>query len=225
MAIQFYLDVEGKRHILPVNPEEIFISTDSKNTVTEVVKLGDINQFGDKALATTSFASYFPASMKDSLANPKATKKTPQQWVTTIQDAMNTKKRVRLIVTDCGINVLMAVESFEWGYTGMAGDVRYTISLKEYRDHAAKFVKTVAKKVSLTPARPTPTSKPITVGCEVICNGRLHRDSYGTGPGQTEKNARRKVNIIAKGRKCPYHVTNLQGGWRGWVTAESVKRV
>lgn len=225
MAIQFYLDVEGKRHILPINPEEIYVTTESNNTVKEVVKLGDVNLLGGKPLATTSFSSYFPKNTKESLVNPKAKKQSPQNWVKVIQNAKNNNKRVRLIVTDCGINILMLIESFEWGYEGIGVDVKYTLSLKEYRNHSAKFVQTVKKKVSTTPKRSTPNNKPITVGCEVIVNGRLHRDSYGKGPGVTEKNARRKVNFIEKGRKYPYHVTLLNGGWRGWVTKESVRRV
>ena len=48
MAIQFYLDVEGVRYILPVNPGEIQINRSTKNNVTEVVKLGEINILGGR---------------------------------------------------------------------------------------------------------------------------------------------------------------------------------
>ena len=225
MAIQFYLDVEGKRYALPVNPGEIQVSSDSGNETTEVVGLGEINQFGSKKLSSVSLESFFPADTKKSYVNKAAPSKKPSEWVALIKDAKDTNKRVRLIVTDCGINILMAIGSFEYSYQDATGDAYYTIELVEYREYAAKFVKTVAKKVSAEVKRPTPVSKPITIGCEVICNGQLHRDSYGTGPGQTEKNARRKVNFMAKGNKCPFHVTTLDGGWRGWVTAGSVKRV
>lgn len=225
MAIQFYLEIEGVRHILPVNPGEITMKDSSNNSVTQVIKLGDVNIFGGRTLAETSFSSIFPKDSKANYVNKNATKRKPAEWVTIIQDAKDKNKRVRLIVTDCGVNYLTAIESYTWGIVDATSDVVYTIDLKEYRDYAAKYVKTVAKKVAPAP-RPKPANnKPITVGCEVICNGRLHRDSYGTGPGQTEKNARRKVNFMAKGRKCPYHVTTLDGGWRGWVTAESVRRV
>ena len=229
MTIQFYFEIEGKRFILPVNPATISIQSKSNNQVAEVVKLGEINQLGAKTLADFAFESIFPKNRKASYVNQKSTNLKPLDWVKTIQKAKDNNQRVRVIGTDLGINVLSAIESFTWGFEDSTGDVTYAISFKEYREFKAKYVQTVAKKVSTArqqPVRPKPaTNKPITIGCEVICNGRLHRDSYGTGPGQTEKNARRKVNFIAKGRKCPYHVTTTGGGWRGWVTVGSVKRV
>lgn len=225
MAIQFYLDIEGKRHILPINPSEIKIKTDVNSSIEQVVKLGDIQTFGGKTLADVSISSYFPKDTKTKIANPKAKKRSPEAWVKIINDARNNNKRVRLIVTDTSINLLTTIQSFEYGYVDATGDAEFTIDLKEYREYSAKYVKTVKKKVSNNARPPASSNKPITIGCEVIVNGRLHRDSYGMGPGQTEVNARRKVNFIQLGRKCPYHVTMLDGGWRGWVTAGSVKRV
>lgn len=229
MAVQFYLDIEGKRYILPVNPGEIMISEPTNNNIVEVVKFGEVNQLGLKALAGFSFDSEFPKNLDASYVNKKGTRLTPISWVKIIEDARNTNKRVRVIGSGLGINTLCSIEEFEWGYKDSTGDIYFTLTFKEYRDYSAKYVKTVKKKVSTArqqPKRPKPSNnKPITAGCEVIVNGRLHRDSYGSGPGLTEKNARRKVNFIAKGRKYPYHVTLLNGGWRGWVTAGSVKRV
>ncbi len=34
------------------------------------------------------------------------------------------------------------------------------------------------------------------IGSDVIVNGRLHRDSYGKGPGQTRTNYKGKINLI-----------------------------
>ncbi|MDE7060884.1 MAG: hydrolase, partial [Lachnospiraceae bacterium] len=59
----------------------------------------------------------------------------------------------------------------------------------------------------------------------VLVNGRLHRDSYGNGPGQTKNNYRGKINFINQKGSHPYHVTTPTGGWLGWVTADSVKGV
>lgn len=229
MAIQFYFEIEGKRFVIPVNPATIAIQSKSSNQITEVVKLGEVNQLGAKTLADFSFESIFPKNQAASYVNKKRTNLKPLDWVNTIQKAKDKNQRVRVIGTDLGINILSTIESFTWSFEDSTGDIKYTISFKEYREYKAKYVKTVKKKVSTGRQQPTrskpATSKPITIGCEVICNGRLHRDSYGSGPGQTEKNARRKVNFMAKGKKCPYHVTTLDGGWRGWVSAGSVRRV
>ena len=63
----------------------------------------------------------------------------------------------------------------------------------------------------------------MTPGCSVIVNGRLHRDSYGSGPGMTLSNYRGKINFVQNGRSHPYHVTDPSGRWMGWVTASSVR--
>jgi len=213
--------------MLPVNPEEIEIKEGSNNSVTEVVKLGEINQLGVKSLTETSITSFFPADHTRPYVINGATEMTPESWVSLLLGAKNSNKTVRFIVTDTDINMLMTIEGFDYAYVDTTGDIEYTIDLKEYQEYSAKYVTTLTKTVSTakkTTTQPVNTAA-ITVGCTVIANGRLHRDSYGAGPGKTEVNATRKVNFIKTGRSHPYHLTDMNGGWRGWVTAGSVRRV
>lgn len=228
MAVQFYFEIEGKRYILPVNPSQITIQRGSNNSSTEIVRLGEINQLGLRTLAGFSFESFFPKNRNQTFVNKKCSKLSPKTWVNVLDAAHLKNKRVRVIGTDLGINILTSIENFKWGYEDSTGDITFAIDFKEYREFKAKYVKTVKKKVSRPKPKPRPkpaNNAPIVPGCTVIVNGRLHRDSYGSGPGLTEVNARRKVNFISKGKGYPYHVTTLDGGWRGWVTAGSVKRV
>jgi hypothetical protein len=81
-------------------------------------------------------------------------------------------------------------------------------------------------KRPVAPAQGTPRPAPpqkIGIGSRVIVNGRLFRDSYGTGGGLTERNAERVITLIANGRAKPYHVALVGGGDRGWVSADSVR--
>lgn len=228
MTIRFYLDIEGKRYMLPVTPGKIEMKRSSNNSVVEIAKLGEVNLGGAHALLGTSFSSIFPDDYSASYIEKGAKKESARTWIDRLTNAKANHDRVRLIVTDTRINLMTLIEEFNWGHDDTTGDVYYTLGLNEYKEVSPKYKKTVAKKVS-PPPRPAPKNKPITIGCQVIVNGRLHRDSYGSGPGLTEKNARRQVNLIAKGRKYPYHVCMLDGTgriyWRGWVTAGSVKRV
>ena len=224
MAIKFYLGIKGRRYMLPVNPGAITVDVPGRNESNEVVKLGEITQFAAKGLKAIALDCFFPADKNNRLILSGSTFMPPTDFVTLIEKAMDDQQAIRLIVTDTKINLLASIESFQWSMVDSTGDIEYSLSLKEYREYAAKFVKTVAKQVSQQPARPV-VSQEITIGSTVIVNGRLHRDSYGSGPGQTEVNATRKVNFIAKGRSHPYHVTLTSGGWRGWVTAGSVRRI
>lgn len=227
MAIGFYFTIDSERYMLPVNPQEIRVKEGSNNDVTEVVKLGEINQLGVRALTETSITSFFPSDYSRPYVNKGATDLSPENWVKLIRETKDGNKTARLIVTDTDINLLVTIEDFEYSYVDATGDIEYTIELKEYKEYSAKYVTTVTNAVSTAKevtTQPVSTEE-ITIGCTVIVNGRLHRDSYGAGPGKTEVNATRKVNFIKSGRSHPYHVTLMDGGWRGWVTAESVQRV
>lgn len=224
MAIKFYLEINGKRYILPVNPGSISVDVPSRNESTEVVKLGEITQFAPKGLKAIGFDCFFPATRNNKFVLRGSTFLTPANYVKLLEKEMDRGRALRLIVTGTKINMLVSIDFFTWNIVDSTGDIEYSVRFKEYREYAAKYVKTVAKQVSREPARPT-VSQEITIGSTVIVNGRLHRDSYGTGPGLTEVNATRKVNFIQKGRSHPYHVTLVDGGWRGWVTAGSVRRI
>ena len=130
----------------------------------------------------------------------------------------------------------VSVENFSYYHqAGDHEDAYYSIDFKEYRDYHIKQIPinsssgqstatntpTPAKPVIPPPAKPaTPTQ--ITKGCDVILNGRVYYDSYGSKPGKTFSNYRCKVNLINMKGTHPYHVTTPSGSWLGWVTKESV---
>lgn len=226
--MKFYLQIDGKRYLLPVNPSEIKIVKQSNNSSNEVVSLGEINQIGADGLEEVSIDSFFPKEKNSKFVLYPSEFVNQDDFVALLKEAQAIGKRVRLTVTETKINILTTIESFEYVLKDASGDYYFTLELKQYREFGAKYVTTVKKKVSeakKVAVRPSPVTKTITTGCRVICNGQLHRDSYGSGPGVVEKNAERLVNFIAPGRAFPYHVTLLNGGWRGWVTAGSVRRV
>ena len=232
MAIGVFIEYGGRIVHFPVNPENVIKAKESANETTDVVRLGEINRLAGTSLAELELESWFPGRPgRFSRTNNKFW--TPKQYIDFIEKIRKEEKPCRFVITDTQINFLASIEHFEYEYrAGEEEDVYYLLELKEYRPYEARQVKVVQQ--ASTPTRPAvtkkptkskSTNKPVTIGSTVIVNGRLHRDSYGTGPGRTEKNARRKVNFIKKGRSHPYHVTLLNGGWRGWVTAGSVRRV
>lgn len=59
------------------------------------------------------------------------------------------------------------------------------------------------------------------VGDKVRFTGRLYRDSYGNGPGQTRTNLEATIYLVNPGAKCPYNINN----GLGWVRAEDLKAI
>lgn len=227
--IAFYFEIKGNKIMLPVNPTSISVDVTGRNQSSEVLRLGEITQLATKGLKSLSFSSLFPLDTNRPFVKEGATFKKPDDYVDLFEETMDSEKPIRCIIGEAKINMLMSIESFTWEITDTTGDIDFTIQLKEYREYFPKYIKTVQKPITRAPARPISTAQPITVGCTVIVNGRLHRDSYGSGPGQTEVNATRKVSHIVTNPRSnqPFtvHVTTMDGGWRGWVRPSEVRRI
>lgn len=219
---------------LPINPEELECTVEGNNDTVEIVKLGEVNLIKDRKLTSISFESFFPKYDWFPGIRTSGEFEDCDYYKQFFLKIMEDKKPCRFVVTGIDFNSflgddkLVTIEEFEITHkAGEHEDAYYSIEIKEYVEHEIATVEVVKKDKTNTKnnkdTNKTKKSTKITKGCTVIVNGRLHRDSYGNGPGVTEKNATRKVNFIQKGRKCPYHVTTLSGGWRGWVTAKSVK--
>lgn len=223
--MDFIIMIGSTRHVLPVNPGSIKFTSEAGNERIDIVKTGEATMLGTKRISNLSFESFFPLEYSAPFINKKAVKTTPEDWVKRIKDSM--LKPIRFIVTTTKINSLYTIESFT--HEIFDGRIEYTLELSEYVENKAKYLpppKPTPKPPE--PVRPAPTPI-LTVGATVVVNGRLHRDSYGSGPGQTEVNATRKIHKIVdkpqSNQKWPIHITTLDGAWRGWVTRESVKRV
>ncbi|WP_338630569.1 phage baseplate protein [Clostridium baratii] len=229
MSIGIFMEYRGLAIQFPVNPEELKVKTEGSNEVKEVVKLGEVNIARDKKLSTIEFESFLPEDNVYPFIRTKNQFKGPKYYIDFIERVRKDKKPVRFIVSDTYINLMVLIESFEYGYEHGTNDVTFTLSLKEFREVRVKEVK-ISNYASNRPSKNTNNNRKnssgkVTRGCTVIVNGRLHRDSFGKGPGMTLRNYKGKINFIQNGRKYPYHVTEMNGGWMGWVTKESVRVV
>lgn len=214
----------------PVNPTEISLVRSGNNETIEVVKLGEITIPKGSKLATTEFSSFLPAQNNYPFILTKNKFERPNFYIKFIEERMRIKKPIRFIVSDTNINMLMLIDDFEYVYVAGTDDVNFSVSLKEYREVKVKEVKIsdyqdTRKPEPVPVKRPPTTTKAVTKNCNVILNGRVHRDSWGKGPGKTFKNYKGKVNFIEKKNKYCYHVTTPSGGWLGWVLPECVEVV
>ncbi|CAM3206510.1 phage baseplate protein [Lactiplantibacillus plajomi] len=223
----YLTDSKNSTFELPVNPEEIQISSETDDATETVVKLGEVNVLGEKKLRTVEIESILP--VKTAGVNyVTATKplSSAQKYIDRILKIQKSRKPVRLVLSGSKISLKMTIAKFTYGFKNANSDeYTYTLSLTEYRTYKARKMKITKKKVAKKGKGRSKPPKKIGRGSKVIVNGRLHLDSYGRAPGVTEHNAVRKVNFIAPGRACPYHVTLLNGGWRGWVKKSAVKAV
>lgn len=210
---------------LPVNPESLKIEGEVDNEKVDLYNNGEIILLGNRKLKNIEIETFFPNDSVGSYINTKGQFEEPQFYKNFFENIINDKEPMRLIISSTDINMLVAINNFDIEWQAGDVDLHYLLDLSQYKEFSIKTVNVTLPR-PVQPSRPKTTSQPkkkVTSGCNVIVNGRLHRDSYGNGPGQTRKNYRGKINFIKKGRKCPYHVTTPSGGWQGWVIESAVR--
>lgn len=232
---------------LPVNPQSLEITTTSDNKKTNVVKLGQIVIPKGVNLSTLTIESFFPGAA--TLTNIVSNGHIPSYFVNSIdsifsnftgkqyfeyfETLQNTKIPVRLVISECGIDMDVLIESIKKRYESCDEDLHYTLNLVEYKKHSA--IKLQTQKIATTEGvvvKTIPTVKPrvktgLAIGDSVIVNGKYFYDSFGAKPYGTFKNFRGKISHIANNKNATnkYHITTPEGGWRGWVTAEQIQGV
>jgi hypothetical protein len=231
--IGIFIEFGGQVVQIPVNPQTFNVSTDGNNTTSEIITLGEIVIPKKKKLSSISWESFFPYDSWYPAIRTKGAFKSASFYLNFLDKIRDACKPCRLTVTGIGFDDSVVIDSFEYYHqAGDHEDTYYSITFKRYQPYTVSVVSKTAStgKVNsatsvgtvLPNASVTPEPKGVTIGCDVILNGTVHYDSYGSKPGKTFTNYKGKVNLINKKGSHPYHVTTPSGGWLGWVTAESV---
>lgn len=235
MSVKLSLDYGGSTVVLPVNPEKIEVSRKVNHNKVEVVGMGEIIEAGMANLDTIKFESFIPHVFTKQYIPYLDAGVAKVAWYNEWFKAWSGSRRpARLILTGVEtINTLVLCDQYDFYHQGGdTEDLYFTLSLTAYRDYSPKLV-----AVNTTQGNGAPsTNRGLTIGAEVIANGRLHADSWGNGAGLTERNARRVITHIVNDptRGYPIHLALIGGTsdestrfshWRGWVTRESVTLV
>lgn len=235
--IRFYMtNFKNETLEFPLNPRELEFKRSSGNDKEKVVALGELVRLANGSeLGQTSLTFNLPIDLTRrkvfwTAANlSRNGTRGGEEYLSFLDAVFRNHEIVRVVFTNTVFNDQFVIDDFSYKLSGGGDEYEISITLTQWRDYSPIIVKRnlhvndggESKKVEQE-QRPAPPAE-IGIGSVVIVNGQLHRDSYGGGPGQTEVNARRKVNFMANGRQCPYHVTTMEGGWRGWVSAESIR--
>lgn len=163
--ISFFAKYNDRIVQLPVNPEDITISGDSNNETTDIVSLGQINDIGYPNLKELDIESFFPNSYNGELyINTGGQFEGPDFYIKFFEDIKNERKPFRLIISEIDVNMLVGIESFEYTYQYGTDDVDYTLSLKEYKSHTIKTLKSTA--ISSDNNHQTASSSPTTTNSD-----------------------------------------------------------
>jgi nucleoid-associated protein YgaU len=146
--MEFWLSYDNHKEKLqlPVNPSEFRLKQGNKNTVVDIQDLGELNLIGNRKLAEIQLSSFFPANWAPYCAYRNIP--APYDAVALIEKWWQSRKPIRLIITDTSVNLACTIEDFEYGERGGTRDVGYILSLKEYRFIE---IKKVGQSISTTP--------------------------------------------------------------------------
>lgn len=236
MAYTLYLsDIQ-----LPIPPSSIETKINNKNETITLINDGEVSILKNAGLTEFTFDILLPQVQYPFASYPNGFKRA-SYYLEHLEKLKLNKKPFQFIisrVTPNGkllfdTNFKVSLEEYTIKEEAENGfDIVVSISLKQYREYSTKEVKITIKQdrpkpvVKPKPTRPdssVPGNKPVTIGCNAIINGQLHRDSYGSGPGQWRTNYRGKINFINLKGSHPYHCTTPQGGWQGWVVKGAVR--
>lgn len=226
--------------LCPIAPEKVQLKINNKNKNLTLINEGEVNILKKSGLTEISFDLLLP-NVKYPFAVYKSGFKTANHFLEILEHLKTNHNPFKFKVIRkfpngkmlFNTNMKVSMESYSVSDDAKEGfDVVVNIKLKQYRDFGTKTcnIKFAKSKVAPKPKlvvknKRAVNPKKVGIGSDVIVNGRLHRDSYGSAPGQTRTNYRGKINFINMEGSHPYHVTTPSGGWLGWVAASSVRAI
>lgn len=132
---------------LPVNPSSFEIKGSMNNTSLYIHNLGEINLKGKRGLYSIGLESFFPAQKYDFC---KCTPKDAYDYITELQSLYEDNTTLHLIITETEVNIYCTISDFAYGEEERNGDVKYSITLTEYREITSTRVSTKKSTGSYT---------------------------------------------------------------------------
>lgn len=226
---------------LPVNPEKLPVSRDTKNDSYNVLGIGPIMVPRTPSLKVIKISSFFPGRVSSFVLTPNEFKE-PEFYIQFFESAMKDKTPIiyaparyyedgqPFMTGDASFSVLVTqFDTEERG--GETGDFYYNLELTEYRDYSPKSI-TLQSSGTNQPVQATTEATrsipagQIVVGSTCIANGRYYYTSYGDSPYGNGNGQRVVVSrIVDLSRTAPYLIQTETGGMLGWTSASALQVV
>lgn len=214
---------------LPIRPASYQITQENSHQTVNVQTRGDVTILGKKGLKTFSLESFFPAHDYPFADYPKD--RNPWEYVKKILSWQ--EKELQFIITETKVNKSVIIQTFTFSEEDGTGDIKYSLSLKEYRPPKyTKPVKAVLEPVKTTKKKPEKTttrtdSKKKTKTYTVKGNDTLWgiaKKYYGSGSYYTKLYNANKT-AIEKAAKKNGLKSSSKNGVKGWYIYDGTKLV
>lgn len=126
---------EGEDLTLPVTPWRYTITTSQNNKVVDILDSGEALLFGNAKLKELKFSCFFPNQERHERHKYiVGDSYSPSECIDQIIKWKESKKPVRVIITDSPVNLVMGIMTFSYKEKDGTRDIWYDIAFNEYRD-------------------------------------------------------------------------------------------
>lgn len=131
---QYILSLDDEKVILPVTPIEYNNKSSQDNKIVNIIDTGEVMLFGNPILERLTFSSFFPSPKHEYPFIVTDDLKEPVEYVELFKKWKESKKPIRVIITDSPINKMMGLKSFNIKEKDGTKDIYYSMEFIEYKD-------------------------------------------------------------------------------------------
>lgn len=133
----FTLTCEDEKFTLPVTPWEYTVTSGQMNKVVSITQVGEALVFSNPKLRTLHFSCFFP-SLDHEYPFVVGDEKEPSACIELLTKWKESKKPVRVVISDSPVNMSMAIMNLEYNERDGTRDVYYSLELTEYKELTIK---------------------------------------------------------------------------------------
>ncbi len=133
----FTLTCEDEKFTLPVTPWEYTVTSGQMNKVISITQVGEALVFSNPKLRTLRFSCFFP-SLDHEYPFIVGDEKEPSACIELLTKWKESKKPVRVVISDSPVNMSMAIMNLEYSERDGTRDVYYSLELTEYKELTIK---------------------------------------------------------------------------------------
>lgn len=127
------MQVGEEKFTFPVTPWKYSVTTEQNNKIVDVLDFGEALLFANTKLKKMKLSCFFPATFHE-YRFVVGDIKEPAECIDILTKWKDGKTPVRIIVTESPINLMVAINNFDFKEKDGSRDIYFSLDLVEYRD-------------------------------------------------------------------------------------------